>query len=471
MSQKNETSVLILSLLITAGILGVGYWWFSQKSGLKLDNLTENNPLNSVVSQSLSNRSSIGDKLLITADSTPQKKAGIEAWNQGKIEEAIAQFQASLQLQPNDPETLIYLNNAQANQKNPIKIAVVVPIGTNLNIAQEILRGVAQAQHQINQAGGINNQWLQVLIVNDDNQPELAQKLASELVKDSHILAVVGHNSSDATLAGGPIYEQGQLVMITPTSDAQKISTLGDYIFRVIPSVRFQADLLSRYTIKTAKKANIAICFDSSSEASKSLKEDFTSAIFADGGRISEINCDLAESNFQSIDKISQALEQKADSLLLLPAVNHINIAVEVAQANQGRLALLGSSTLYTFDTLKEGKDSVKGMVLTASWHPQGIPNNPFPKQAKQLWGGDINWRTALAYDATQAIITGFQQGEISRQGLQKTLANPNFFAEGATGKLQFLPSGDRSEGQILITIVPSQTNPTGFAFVPLKNN
>ncbi len=33
MTQKNETGVLILSLLVTAGILGGGYWWFIQKSG------------------------------------------------------------------------------------------------------------------------------------------------------------------------------------------------------------------------------------------------------------------------------------------------------------------------------------------------------------------------------------------------------------------------------------------------------
>lgn len=33
MSQKNETPILILSLLITVAILGGGYWWFSRQSG------------------------------------------------------------------------------------------------------------------------------------------------------------------------------------------------------------------------------------------------------------------------------------------------------------------------------------------------------------------------------------------------------------------------------------------------------
>lgn len=42
MSQRNETTVLVLALLITAGLIAGGFWWFTQKSGIKLDNL--NNP-------------------------------------------------------------------------------------------------------------------------------------------------------------------------------------------------------------------------------------------------------------------------------------------------------------------------------------------------------------------------------------------------------------------------------------------
>jgi phosphate transport system substrate-binding protein len=39
MAQKNDTAVLILALLITAGILGGGYWWFSRQSGFNLGNV------------------------------------------------------------------------------------------------------------------------------------------------------------------------------------------------------------------------------------------------------------------------------------------------------------------------------------------------------------------------------------------------------------------------------------------------
>ncbi|HBY75884.1 MAG TPA: ABC transporter substrate-binding protein, partial [Cyanobacteria bacterium UBA11148] len=51
------------------------------------------------------------------------------------------------------------------------KIAVSVPMESNLNKAQEILRGVAQAQNEVNRNGGINGMLLKVAIANDENDP------------------------------------------------------------------------------------------------------------------------------------------------------------------------------------------------------------------------------------------------------------------------------------------------------------
>ena len=37
MSQKNETTILVLSILITGGLIAGGFWWFSRKSGVDLN--------------------------------------------------------------------------------------------------------------------------------------------------------------------------------------------------------------------------------------------------------------------------------------------------------------------------------------------------------------------------------------------------------------------------------------------------
>ncbi|MFE1746174.1 PstS family phosphate ABC transporter substrate-binding protein [Coleofasciculus sp. H7-2] len=42
MSQKNETPVLVLALLLTLGLLGGGFWWFTNRSGVDLGGLRSN---------------------------------------------------------------------------------------------------------------------------------------------------------------------------------------------------------------------------------------------------------------------------------------------------------------------------------------------------------------------------------------------------------------------------------------------
>ena len=90
---------------------------------------------------------SIGNRLLVIGNTNDDKREGIKSFNKGDYSQAEKHFQASRQLNPNDPETLIYLGNSQAIQsQNYLKIAAVVPIGSNENVAQEMLRGIASSQ-------------------------------------------------------------------------------------------------------------------------------------------------------------------------------------------------------------------------------------------------------------------------------------------------------------------------------------
>jgi branched-chain amino acid transport system substrate-binding protein len=115
-------------------------------------------------------RISYGNHLLIKTNSNTAKESAIAVIDSGLSPKKQGQLlQKSLAQRPNDPESVIYLSNLQTSP-NPFKIAVVVPATTNPNVAQEMLRGVASAQTQINQQGGINGRKLMVIVVNDDNQ-------------------------------------------------------------------------------------------------------------------------------------------------------------------------------------------------------------------------------------------------------------------------------------------------------------
>jgi branched-chain amino acid transport system substrate-binding protein len=244
------------------------------------------------------------------------RKAGISAFKKKDYSTAIAKFQAALIQQQNDPETLIYLNNARSASPNTPKIAVSVPIGSNLNVARELLRGVAQAQDEINQSGGINGKGLQVEIINDENNRDIAKQVATALISNSQVLAVVGHNASEASLAAAPIYQSGQLVMITPTSSAKKLADVGNYIFRALPSTRFLAEPLAKYVLKVAKKPSVATCYNSQAPDNITFRDEFTASLIADGGKLINIDCDMASATFNPSTSISQAISSGADAIL-----------------------------------------------------------------------------------------------------------------------------------------------------------
>lgn len=425
-------------------------------SGLALLNGKFNQPFpNPLSSSSVSSdhntsiRISRGESLLIPADSSPEKQAGVKAFAKGEFRKAQTYFESARRQRRNVPDTLIKLWNAKIQAEPHLTIAVSVPIGSNLNIAQEILRGVAQAQDEINTQGGIQGQKLEVVIADDQNNPHLAGQVATALVNKPQVLAVVGHNASDASLAAAPIYQQAGLVMVSPTSFANGLSGFGPYIFRAVPSVRFLAEPLASYSLQKAQKKRLAVCFDSQAKDNLSFKDEFIASFSATGGQMVDIACDFAAPTFDPNQAVRSALQSGVEGLLLAPHVDRLDRALAVAQSANGRLMLIGSSTLYTFKTLQVGRQAVDGLVLSIP----AYASPAFLENAYQLWGAEVKtWRTAAAYDATRAIIAGLQHSA-TRSGLQQALIAPSFSTMGAGRTIHFLPSGDRTSPPALVKV------------------
>lgn len=471
MSQKNETTVLVLSLVVTLALVAAGLWWFTSRVG-KFGSLTSNQSspgetTSTTSNQPIQERLSAGEKLLIPAQATPETQAAVKAIASGNYPEAILGLETSLKRDRNNPEALIYLNNARIGNQKSYSIAAAVPIGSDVNAAKEILRGVAQAQNEVNQSGGIHSVPLKVVIANDDNNPEVAQNVATALVKNSDILGVVGHFASDVTLAAGKVYQSGQLVAISPISTSVQLSGFGNYIFRTVPSDRFAGNALSRYMLTQLKSKKAAVFFNSSSNYSKSLKGEFTTALYGDGGQV-VAEYDLANSAFNPADDVEQAIKQGAEVLLLAANSATLDKALQVVAVNRKRLKLLAGDDVYTPQTLQIGGESAVGMVLAVPWHILANPQAEFPKAANQLWGKEVNWRTAMAYDAAKALIAGIARNP-TRTGVQQALSAPDFSANGAAGTIRFLPSGDRNQAVQLVTIQADSQIRFGYRFVPVR--
>lgn len=465
MSQKNETAVLALALLLTVGIVG-GAAWLLTNGGVKIGNTiisgseAGNNP-------SLQDRISFGDKTLTPGAASAAKKEGLQAIAAKSYDKAIANFTDSLKLNRNDPETLIFLNNARIKSSKSYTIVASVPIGTDPNVSLEILRGIAQAQNEINTSRKIKGVLLRVGIANDDDNPEIAKQIASSLVSNSEVLGVVGPISSDSTLAAGTIYTSGQLVAISPTSTSVKISNFSHYVFRTVPSDFMAARSLANYMVRTLQKKNAVVFFNSQSNYSQSLKSEFVSSVSLEGGQVSS-EFDLSQADFSAAKSLEQATKQGAEALMLAANTETLDKALQVIQINQKKLTLLAGDDVYTTKTLEIGREKAVEMVLAVPWHIDGASKSDFTQKSRQLWGGDVSWRSALSYDATVALIAALERNP-TRSGVQQTLASSDFSATGASGTIRFLGSGDRNAPVQLVKIVPGSRSGTGYDFEPVR--
>jgi branched-chain amino acid transport system substrate-binding protein len=151
---------------------------------------------------------------------------------------------------------------------------------------------------------------------------------------------------------------------------------------------------------------------------------------------------------------------------LILPHIDRLHKAFDLAKANKGKLSLYGNSTLATIKTLEQEKAS-QGLTLVVPWSSKTIENMSFAQAARQLWGGDVSWRSAGNYDATHTVATGLKQSQ-NRQGLQKALESPNFISKTINGEVKFLSNGDRAGQATIVQVKPSSSHPTGYDFMPV---
>lgn len=466
MTQGNDSRFAIIATLLAFGLVGgisLLLWALTGRvdRAVQLQSDSSSIVLNEDLPETVRSRVSVGAQSLFASESD-QKEEGIEAIAQGNYANAVTVLNASLSDNPNDPEAFIYRSNARIGDERAYNIAVVAPAGDASAIGLEILRGAAQAQDTINRGGGIDGTPVRLILVNDGNDSELAKTLATNLVEDPSILGVVGHYSSDVTLATAPIYAEGELVTITPVSTAVDLSGISPYLYRTVPSDSFAAAALSAYMLYYREDRTAAVFYDSDNDLSDSLKDEFNSFVNAWGGEVVD-EYDMASGEF-SADIVS---EDTADVLMLAASPQTLDEAAAIIEANNGERPVLGGDEIYNRYILEETGPDAQALTVAVPWHLLSDDTSPaFVTSSRDLWKGDVSWRTAAAYDAVVAIAAGLT-GDASREGLKAAFDSTNFSVDSAAGPIIFLPSGDRRQVDRLVQVEAGTRSGTGYDFVP----
>jgi len=406
-----------------------------------------------------------GDRTLFPQIINSDRDLGIAAFKKGNYQDAKQFFGKAVAANRNDPEVLIYYNNASARLKGSyVTLAAVVPTQNKTEFAQEILRGVAQAQNQFNNQSGYSGQLLEIVIANDGNEPDKAKQVADNLIQDPSVLGIIGHDDSNATIAALPKYEQAQLAIVSPTSSSILIKS--PVFFRTVSSDETAGQKLAEYASKTLGLKKVVIFANPDSKYSNSMREVFTNHFqILKGEVVNAPLIDLTSPTFSAENEVPKSLYRfKAEAALLFPDTKYTNVAIKIVKANENLknrtqntkrrgLKLLGGETLYNQETLIAGGSAVEGLIIETPWFREAPEAKDFAQKAERQWGGSISWRTATSFDATQAFIKSLFPHP-SRTTILERLRTVKISKNETSGyPLQFTTEGERQTTSNLVKV------------------
>ena len=108
-----------------------------------------------------------------------------------------------------------------------IKIGVAGPVtGANAAFGAQLTQGVQQAAEDINKAGGILGQKVEVEPGDDVSDPKQGVSVANKFVGDG-VKFVVGHFNSGVTIPASEVYSENGVLFITPSATNPKVTDRG----------------------------------------------------------------------------------------------------------------------------------------------------------------------------------------------------------------------------------------------------
>ena len=147
-----------------------------------------------------------------------------------------------------------------------ITFAAVGPItGQDATTGEQMKHGAEAAVAAINEAGGILEQQVQLIIKDDVCDPKQSVAVANELASKG-VLAVIGPMCSGSAIPASKIYNEEKILMITPSATSPALTDQGfENVFRTCGRDEQQASVIVDFINKKFSGKSVAIIHDKTS--------------------------------------------------------------------------------------------------------------------------------------------------------------------------------------------------------------
>jgi branched-chain amino acid transport system substrate-binding protein len=372
--------------------------------------------------------------------------------------------------------------------KTPLIIAVAAPLtGSRQSEGQEMQRAVTLYIDKVNDRGGIRGRPVAVRFYDDRNQTKQALQAADEIV-NSGTLLVLGHFSSDTSIAAGRIYNNNGIPAITASASAGQITSENESYFRLIATSEFQGAFIANY-IHTSLMIKSACIIFSTDNYGVTLARHFDRAAQGLGLEIKKrwsFNPENRDMN-DILLRISTELTSVDDpGAIFIAAAGDDGPKVITALKFAGAEYVIIGPDSFATESFIKGFNKYPQEEKKPGYYSDGIyavtpylkdiaekEGQGFRKDFIGAYGAEPSWVAACYYDAAQIAVLAVQQAEIREEDIRHQrrdvrlalteMSNPDFPMKGVTGNIYFDRKGDAS-GSLAVGIYEKQNLMPAFS-------
>lgn len=311
---------------------------------------------------------------------------------------------------------------AGCGQKEPIRIGFIGELtGNSADLGEAGRNGAMLAIEQINQAGGIKGHSIELLARDTGSTPESAIKAGMGLL-NAKVVAVIGPMTSGMADVLLPQHESAQVVLISPTASAVKLSGRDDQLFRINWTTRDNARLYAKYCLDQGFRRISAGVNLNNRSFSDSWMQEFKLAFEQGGGQIiaSEYFDSAAESLLPVVEK---TLKQHPDALVLVANAGDSARLAQQTRKLDKNVPLVAAEWAGTEQLIELGGSSVEGLAIIQQFN--GDDQSPrfgdFRQRYIKRFGREPAFASVLAHDAATALLDSLARRS-SEQPLKKAL-------------------------------------------------
>jgi len=339
---------------------------------------------------------------------------------------------------------------------DPIKVGMIVPF--ELEISTKY--GAELAMSQINQEGGILGHPLELIIKDNQNDPEFSAQLAEELIAQNGIVALVGSNFSRNTLEIAPVAQRHGVPMVATEATNPAVTAAGDFIFLASFSDNFQGEVMARFARESLQARTAALLTDEGDAYVAGLSKIFNQ-YFADlGGTI--VAREIYSAGDTDFTSQLTAIAAEAPDVIFMPGfVPEVPLAINQARTIPQKGASGITATFLGGDGWEDPElVSMGGVAIEGSYFSNFFsPDTPdasavaFVGAYQSMFGITPDGATAMGYDAVKLVATAMRRaGSLDKTAIRDELASTRGY-KGATSLLSYDENRHPTKSAVIMRI------------------